>query len=130
MLGCVATITPPIIMHLGIFRILVHNLIQPAMDRLIRAPDDSFVASLKSEMLHNRTIEVAPIIGLLRLGPGEEFHEANVTKYNYECIGGNHTRIALQQLLSEIKDLSGDLMITHRNVSVYINLTDEQSQHL
>ena len=114
-------------MHLGIFRILDHNLIQPAMDRLIRAPDDSFVASLKSEMLHNRTIEVAPIIRLLRLGPGEEFHEANVTKYNY---GGNHTRIALQQLLSEIKDLSGDLMITHRNVSVYINLTDEQSQHL
>ena len=114
----------------GIFRIPVDKLIPPATNRLIRVPDDSFVASLKSEMLHNRTIEVAPIIGVLWLQRGEEFDEAKLANYTYECIGGNHTWIALQQLLAENKDLSKDEMFTHRNVSVYVNLTDEQSQHL
>ena len=116
--------------HLGIFRISVDKLIPPATDRLIRVPDDSFVASLKSEMLRNRTIEVAPIIGLLRLQHGEVFDKAKLANYTYECIGGNHTRIALQQLLAENKDLSADEMFTHRNVSLYVNLSDEQSQHL
>ena len=81
-------------------------------------------------MLSNRTIEVAPIIGLLRLTSDEKFLAADVEKYTYECIGGNHTRIALQQLLGENEDVSRDPMFTHRNVSVYVNLTDEQSQHL
>jgi hypothetical protein len=81
-------------------------------------------------MLRNRTIEIAPIIGLLRLTSDEKFLAADVEKYTYECIGGNHTRIALQQLLGENEDVSRDPMFTHRNVSVYVNLTDEQSQHL
>ena len=72
-------------------------MIPPATDRLIRVPDDSFVASLKSEMLCNRTIEVAPIIGLLKLQHGEQFDKAKLANYTLECIGGNHTRIALQQ---------------------------------
>ena len=50
--------------------------------------------------------------------------------YTYECIGGNHTRIALQQLFAENKDLSADEMFTHKNMSLYVNLSDEQSQHL
>ena len=54
-------------LHLGIVRISVDKLIPPATDRLILVPHDSFVASLKSEMLRNRTIKVAHIIGLLRI---------------------------------------------------------------
>ena len=112
------------------FQIPVMKLVSPATSRLIRTPDETFIEMLKAEMLTNRMNEVSPIIGVVQLKSGELFHKENATSYMYECIGGNHTRIALQQLINENKSLASDKHCTCRSVSVYVNLTDEQAQHV
>ena len=48
----------------------------------------------------------------------------------YETIGGNHSRIALAQLLNEKKELALDPKFFNRRISVYTRLSDEQAQHL
>ena len=87
-----------------------------------------FVHALKNEMLKNPLMEVAPIIGLLVLSEGENFIPAHCEAYSYETIGGNHSRIALQEILKEKSTPSE--VYTHRIVSVYHGLSDIEVQHL
>lgn len=119
-----------ILLNVGIYVVPVKNLTSPSVNRLIRIPDDTFVSTLKAEMLRNRTNEVAPIIGLLELKEGEVFNKDKCDTYVYECIGGNHSRLAHQQILEDNPDLNTDRHFSHRSVSIYVNLTDEQAQHL
>ena len=81
-------------------------------------------------MLKNRMNEVSPIIGLVQLKSDESFQKENATGYTFECIGGNHTQIALQQLINENKSLASDKHFTCQSVNVYVNLIDEQAQHV
>ena len=62
----------------------------------------------------------------------EQFYTKHPEAYNYETIGGNHSRLALTQLLKEKKELALDLKFFNRRVSVYTRprLSDEQAQHL
>ena len=48
----------------------------------------------------------------------------------YETLGGNNSRTALSELCSERADLAEDQRYTRRMVSIYVNLTDEEAQHL
>ena len=130
--GAFTTVSSPnfILLNVGIYVVPVKNLTSPSVNRLIRIPDDTFVSTLKAEMLRNRTNEVAPIIGLLELKKGEVFNKDDCDTYVYECIGGNHSRLAHQQILEENPDLNIDRHFSHRSVSIYVNLTDEQAQHL
>ena len=45
-------------------------------------------------------------------------------------IDGNHSRIALQQLIKENQELAKDPTFSSRRVSVYRKLSAEQAQHL
>ena len=47
-------------------------------------------------MLANPSTDTAPIVGLVVLPPGEEFEESKMFTYQYETIGGNNSRVALQ----------------------------------
>lgn len=88
-----------------------------------------YVESLKEEMINNPTINVAPIIGVVHLKEGEPFDKKHPEAYIYETIGGNHSRIALQDLLESHKDLPDAYRF--RIVSVYNStITDEEAQHL
>ena len=101
---------------------------EPSEKRNIRQPDMLFVEALKEEMITNPLMEVAPIIGLLILPEGEEFIPAHCAAYKYETIGGNHSRMALQEIL---KSQDNPLPVyTHRIVSVYHGLSDTEVQHL
>ena len=102
----------------------------PRKERSIRDPDEHFVASLKLEMLENRTSHVAPMIAIVRLRDDEQFDSKHPEAFTYETIGGNHSRIALQQLLNENDNLRQDPQFSSRRVSVYSRMTDEQAQHL
>lgn len=105
------------------FDIPVSCLTKPNDTRLLRPEDPAFVEALKVEMLQNPTILVSPIIGVPILRTGQQYDKKHPCSYKYETIGGNHTRIALQ-----------DLMISHphnnhfksRMVAVYVGLSDEQ----
>lgn len=88
-----------------------------------------YVEALKNEMLNNPTSNVAPIIGVVRLKQDEVFDKKQPEAYVYETIGGNHSRIALNQLLETNKNLSD--VYRFRMVSIYdSSITDEEAQHL
>ena len=81
------------------------------------------------ELFYN-TIGNTIYTGLLELKKGEVFNKDECDTYVYECIGGNHSRLAHQQILEENPDLNTDRHFSHRSVSIYVNLTEEQAQHL
>lgn len=103
---------------------------EPTSSRLVRPVDRVFVESLKREMLSNPTTDVAPIIGLVRLHSTEEFDRLHPEAYTYETLGGNKSRTALAELLSENVELASDSRFSKRMVSVYCNLSDEEAQLL
>jgi len=59
---------------------------------------------------------------------GEVFEESKKECYNYETLGGNHSRAALQALCEE--ETTPHAAFRARLVSVYSRLTDEEAQRL
>eukprot|EP00731_Ephydatia_muelleri_P013142 Em0007g452a len=96
---------------------------------MVREADEKFIECLKHEMLENRTCDVAPIVATVRLSD-EQFDMKHPEAYTYDTIGGNHSRIALQQLIKENQELAKDPTFSSRRVSVYGRLSAEQAQHL
>ena len=101
------------------------SLIEPGPTRLLRPVDPVFVDTLKSHMKRNPSRDVTPIVGLVQLPDGEEFQEDHKETYLYETLGGNNSRVAMQELLDE-----EDLRFRTRLVSVYCHLTDSQALRL
>lgn len=114
----------------GQFNLPVSCLKEPTAARLVRPVDRVFVECLKQEMLANPTTDVAPMIGLVRLQPGVVFDKLHPEAYTYETLGGNNSRTALAELLEENAELASDPRYSKRMVSVYCNLSDEESQLL
>ena len=81
-------------------------------------------------MLQNPTCDVAPIVAQVLLKEGQKFDKDHPEAFTYETLGGNHTRIALAELLEENKDLASLPYYRVRLVSVYAWLSTEQAQHL
>ena len=99
---------------------------------MVREADEKFIETqcLKHEMLENRTCDVASIVAKVRLSDDEQFDMKHPEAYTYDTIGGNHSRIALQQLIKENQELAKDPTFSSRRVSVYGRLSAEQAQHL
>ena len=98
------------------------NLKAPKQDNCLRAPDRFFIDSLKKEMVDNPTSLVSPIVGLASLDSGERFDSRHPQSYMYETIGGNNSRIALQELMKEHPDNN---LFKNRMVAVYVGLSDQ-----
>ena len=78
----------------------------------------------------NPTCDVAPTVVRVLLREGQKFDETHPEVFKYETLGGNHTHIALTQLLEEDKELASLPYYHARLVSVYAWLSIEQAQHL
>ena len=94
----------------------------PKEGHCLRAPDRYFINCLKKEMVENQTSVVSPIVGLACLGAGEKFDSRHPQSYVYETIGGNNSRIALQELTKEHPDCSH---FKARMVAVYVGLSEK-----
>lgn len=81
---------------IGYYNLPVSCLVEPAPCRLLRPIDELFVNSLKVAMKANPSTDVAPIVGLVCLHKGETFQERQKESYQYETLGGNNSRAALQ----------------------------------
>ena len=105
---------------------ILHSLflLSPDKEYLVRELDEKFIECLKHEMLQNRTCDVAPIVITVRLSDDEQFDINHPEAYTYDTIGGNHSRIALQQLITENKELAKDPTFSS------CSLWTEQAQHL
>ena len=88
----------------------------------MRAPDRFFIDSLKKEMVENPTLLVSPIVGLACLDAGEEFDSCHPQSYIYETIGGNNSRLALQELAKARPECNQFKTCT---VAVYVSLPDK-----
>lgn len=95
----IAYINTLIMIKIGYFELPVSLLIEPARSRLLRKVDNLFVEKLKDAMLKNPSSDSAPIVALVRLLEGEEFDASKSNTYEYETIGGNNSRRALQVCL-------------------------------
>lgn len=93
----------------------------------MRDHDEQFVKALKEEMKKNPTRLVSPIVGIPVLSFQQEFDRKHPNYYKYETIGGNHSRIALQELLDEHPS---DQRYKSRQVAVYSGLTNDQALKL
>lgn len=111
--------------QIGIFELPLTCLKEPDPKRCLREPDRMFIERLKDEMKANPTSLVSPIVGLLQ--SGQEFDKKHPQAYTYETIGGNNSRIALQELSQESQDISS---CQTRLVAVYMGLTDELALRL
>ena len=90
----------------GNFNTPVTCLLPPDKEYLMRKADEKFIECLKHDMLQNRTCDVAPIVVTVRLSDDEQFDIKHPEAYTYDSIGGNHSWIALQQLITENKELA------------------------
>ena len=123
-ISCEAQLISYCVFLTGLFTVPVKCLIEPRKSRLIRDPNMEYVAALKEEMINNPTSNVAPLIGVVHLKEDEPFDKKHPEAYVYEVIGGNHSRIALNQIL--LCDQSN--IYRFRTVSVYnSSITDVEA---
>ena len=108
----------------GSYEVPISCLIPPSGGRCLREPDQVFIESLKKEMVANPTSIVSPIVGVVQLRRDEIFDSRHPQGYIYETIGGNNSRIALQELVKEHPNM--DCFKT-RLVAVYVGLSDEEA---
>ena len=104
----------------------VTSLVEPSDKRLLREVDAKFVTDLKQEIMENPTTDVQPILCIVKLKPGELFRPDLKEGYNYETVGGNNSREALQQLLSENPQLKEKRIYSHRLCAVYSSELDDK----
>ena len=103
---------------------------EPPEELLVRAKSEVFIDSLKKEMVQNPTADVQPLLCLVRLKSDEEFDEKIKEGYIYDTIGGNNSREAIQQLLSENPGLKKNRLYSHRLCSVYKRMPTDISLRL
>ena len=96
----------------------------------MRAKSKVFIDALKKEMIENPTGDVQPLLCIVRLKDEQEFDENVKEGYIYETIGGNNSREAMQQLLSEKPDIRKKKIYSHRLCSVYTRMSTELALRL
>lgn len=106
------------------------TLNEPPEELLVRSKSDTFIEALKEEMLENPTRDVQPLLCLVRLNDGEDFDDKVKEGYSYDTIGGNNSREAIQQLLSEKPELKKKKMYSYRLCSVYTRMPNELALRL
>ena len=111
----------------GCFEIPVACLKAPSAEYCLREPDRLFIDNLKKEMLENPTKLVSPIVGLVCLRRDQEYDPRHTNSYMYETIGGNNSRIAIQELSEQYPTESS---YKTRFVAVYAGLTSEEALRL
>ena len=103
----------------GNFALPVKCLEPPPEEWLVRKCSKNIVDQLKQEMVDNTCTDVQPILCIVQLKRDETFNPLVKEGYKYNTIGGNHSRQALQELLSEKPELKSSKQFTHRTCSVY-----------
>ena len=113
--------------HTGFYEIPVNLLKSPKPGRLLREPDRLFIDTLKKEILENVATPLSPIVGLACIAAGDRYDTRHPQSYMYETIGGNNSRIALQELAKQYPD---NKAFKTRLVAVYVGLSDSLTLRL
>ena len=108
----------------------VRSLQEPPAELLVRDRNPQMVSLLKDEMLSNPFGDVQPILCIAQLKDNEVFDSKLKEAYHYYTIGGNHSRQALQELLTEEVHLKNNRRYTHRLCAVYKPMENQLAKRL
>ena len=96
----------------GQYEIPVSKLKPPSDELKIREIDREFVNTIKTEMLNCPLISRNPIICMVdTIKSSNLFDPDKIHQYEYHTIGGNHRRLAYQELVEEGK-ISGLTLVS------------------
>ncbi|XP_078670991.1 uncharacterized protein LOC144911078 [Branchiostoma floridae x Branchiostoma belcheri] len=111
----------------GNFEIPVDRMVSPHWRRLCRQPEPSHVEDLRVKF--KATPDMSFTVLAVHL-PGitpEAFQPNEIATYEYEVLGGNHTRLALQKLRQEQPD---NTSFQTRMAKVYCGLPDSLAKRV
>lgn len=74
------------------FKIPTASMKPPKSSRAVRPLDERYLKLLTSRICANLTEDSVPLVANLVLPEGATFCEEDLTKYEFEMIGGNHSR--------------------------------------
>lgn len=101
-------------------------MLPPQEDQTIRDIDEKYLKTLKKRIVTYPTAHVAPLLANVRLSSGQSFDADNLGAYQYEMIGGNHSRKVFQMLVEDpIHSLQN--CFHFRLAAVYTGLTDKEA---
>ena len=110
----------------GCYQIPTMKMVPPKDGRIIREIDENYLQHLEAKIKANPHAVVAPLVANITLPPGSQLEEGNLEYYEFEMIGGNHSRLVFQRLLSDPLFQSNPA-VTHRSAVVYANLNDDEA---
>ena len=99
-------------------------MVPPKEGRTTRVIDETYLQYLEAKIRANPNAVVAPLVANITLPPGNHLEEGNLEYYDFEMIGGNHSRLVFQRLLNSPLFKSNPA-VTHRSAVVYANLSVE-----
>ena len=99
-------------------------MVPPSAGRRVRDIDSRYLKALRQRITTFPTAHVAPL--LANVETDSAFDKDHLERYEYEMIGGNHSRQVFQELVQEpIHRLQKSCH--HRLAALYHNLTDEKA---
>eukprot|EP00058_Branchiostoma_floridae_P022238 XP_002607728.1 hypothetical protein BRAFLDRAFT_82825 [Branchiostoma floridae] len=113
--------------YMGAFDIPIKRLVEPAWKRLVRAADPQHVSNLKQRFIASSGQMTTVLIGNIPEMTTEHYDRTRVDRYRYEVIGGNHTRIALQEIL---RDTPEKLDVASVHMHIYCGLPDDLAKRV
>lgn len=104
-------------------------MLPPREGQTIRNIDAKYLKTLKERVITYPTAHVAPLLANVQLSSGQTFDPENLEAYQYEMIGGNHSREVFQMLIQDpIYRLQNSFHC--RLAAVYVGLSDEEALSL
>ena len=101
-------------------------MIPPQEGQAIRDIDMKYLKTLKERIVTYPTAHVAPLLANVQLSTGQSFDADDLEAYQYEMIGGNHSREVFQMLVKDpIYGLQKPFQF--RLAAVYTGLTDKEA---
>ena len=105
----------------------VENLVDPGYGVIVRALDPTFVDTLVHKMALEPTASYTPLLLLLETRDNPEWIKDHLNEYQYQVIGRNHSREAVQRLHRKFPD---HRKFKTRLCKIHLNLTKDEANYV
>ena len=102
-------------------------MIPPQEGQAIRDIDMKYLKTLKERIVTYPTAHVAPLLANVQLSTGQSFDADDLEAYQYEMIGGNHSKEVFQMLVKDPILYRLQKSFLFRLAAVYTGLTDKEA---
>ncbi|XP_078573385.1 uncharacterized protein LOC144860143 [Branchiostoma floridae x Branchiostoma japonicum] len=111
----------------GHYDIPIHQLVEPSWTRLVRVADPDHVQKLKTLFLRSPGQTPTVLVGNIPGVSPADFSVETIKRHEVEVLGGNHTRMALQEILREDPDA---LHVREVHMNLFCNVPDDMAKRI